>query len=98
MASIIDQILDPENTDNVVMYNEEGEELEFEQIAVVPVDGELYVILRPIDMDEEIGEDEALVFKVEEEDDEAFLDIVEDDDVVDAVFEEYYAMLAEEGI
>ena len=96
-ASAIDTILDPENTDNIVMYDEEGEALEFEQIAVLPLDGELYAILRPIDpeFEEEMDEDEALVFKVEEVDGEDTLALVEDDDVVDAVFEEFYAMLEE---
>ena len=96
-ASAIDTILDPENTDNIVMYDEEGEALEFEQIAVLPLDGELYAILRPIDpeFEEEMDEDEALVFKVEEVDGEDTLVLVEDDDVVDAVFEEFYAMLEE---
>ena len=47
---------------------------------------------------EGIAEDEALVFVIDEIDDEDCLVIVEDDSIVDKVFEEYYKMLKEEGI
>jgi hypothetical protein len=47
---------------------------------------------------EGIAEDEALVFVIDEIDDEDCLVIVEDDNIVDKVFEEYYKMLKEEGV
>lgn len=94
----IEQILDENNTDNIILYNEEGDAIEFEQIALVPLDDETFVILRPLVDDDEIAEDEALVFAIEDVDGEAALVTVLDDDVVDAVFEEYYDMLRAEGI
>jgi hypothetical protein len=45
-----------------------------------------------------IEDDEALVFMIVDEDGEQYLEIADDIDIVDAVFEEYYTMLAEEGI
>ncbi len=96
--SPIDMLLDENNTENIKLYNEENQEIEFEQIALVPIDNKTYAILRPVAEMEGIAEDEALVFVIDEIDDEDCLVIVEDDSIVDKVFEEYYKMLKEEGV
>ena len=96
--SPIDMLLDENNTDNIKLYNEENKEVEFEQIALVPIDDKTYAILKPVEQIEGIADDEAIVFVIEEIDDEDCLVIVEDDKIIDAVFEEYYKMLKEEGI
>lgn len=95
--SPIELILDEEYDGNIVLYNENDEEIEFEQIAVVTLDGNVYAILKPVD-DDMLADDEALVFCIEEIDDEDVLSIVEDDAIVDEVFEEYYNMLREAGV
>lgn len=94
----IAKIYDDNNSDNIILYNEENEPVEFEQIALIPLDGCDFVILHPVLDMEGVGEDEALVFAIEEVDGEDALVIVDDDDVVDAVFEEYYALLEESGV
>ncbi|MBE5738351.1 MAG: DUF1292 domain-containing protein [Clostridiales bacterium] len=91
-------MLDESNTDNIKLFNEENEEVEFEQIALVPIDEKVYAILRPTETMEGVADDEALVFGIEEIDDEDCLVIVEDDAIIDKVFEEYYKMLKAEGI
>ena len=96
--SPIDMLLDENNTDNIKLYNEENEEVEFEQIALVPIDERIYAILKPAATMEGVADDEALVFGIEEIDDKDCLVIVEDDTIVDKVFEEYYKMLKAEGI
>ena len=96
--SPIDKLLDDDNTDNIVLYNEENQEVEFEQIAVVPYGEKTYAILRPVAEVPGIADDEALVFVIDEVDSEDCLLIVEDDSIVDAVFKEYYDMLRAEGI
>ena len=96
--SPIDMLLDENNTDNIKLYNEENEEVEFEQIALVPIDERIYAILKPAATMEGVADDEALVFGIEEIDDEDCLVIVEDDTIVDKVFEEYYKMLKAEVI
>lgn len=96
--SPIDMLLDENNTDNIKLYNEENEEVEFEQIALVPIAERIYAILKPAATMEGVADDEALVFGIEEIDDEDCLIIVEDDTIVDKVFEEYYKMLKAEGI
>lgn len=94
----IEKILDENNDDNIILYNEEGEAIEFEQIALIPLGGDQFVLLHPVLDMEGVGDDEALVFAIEEVDGEDALVIVDDDDVVDAVFEEYYDMLRAEGV
>ena len=94
----IEMLYDDNNTDNITLYNEEGEAIEFEQIALIPLDERDFAILRPVEAPEGMGEDEAYVFAIEEVDGEEDLILVEDDDIVDAVFEEYYTMLRAEGI
>ena len=96
--SPIDMLLDENNTDNIKLFNEDNQEVEFEQIALVPFEEKTYAILKPVNVIDGIGEDEALVFVIEEIDDEECLVIVEDDIIIDKVFEDYYQMLKDEGI
>lgn len=97
-VSQIEMLLDEKNTDNIVLYDENNKETEFEQVAIIPVDDKIYAILKPVTEIAGVNEDEALVFAIEELDDEEVLVIVDDEEIVDKVFNEYYALLKEEGI
>ena len=88
-------ILDEDCDENIVLFDEDGESTEFEQIAVIPLDDQLYCILRPIDMPD-LEEDEAFVFAISSDDEEGSLDLVEDDDIVEEVFQLYYTLLDDE--
>ena len=96
--SPIDMLLDENNNENIVLFNEDNQKVEFEQIALVPIDSRVYALLKPVLHIDGIGEDEALVFTIEEIDGEDCLVIVEEDEIIDKVFEEYYEMLRAEGI
>ena len=93
----IDQILDENNVDNIVLYNEKNEPFEFEQIAVIPLeDGEnqkLYAILLPVTKLPGIEEDEAVTFELNEQ--EGTVSVCEDDEVIDRVLQEYEKLLDE---
>ena len=90
----IEQLLDENNTDPIVLYDENDNEVEFDQIAIIPFNENLYAILKPVEPMEGVGEDEAIVFALEtDEDDDEILSVVEDDAIIDAVFEEYYKMV-----
>lgn len=91
----LEMILDEECDDNIVLFDEDGESTEFEQIAVIPLDDQLYCILRPVDMPE-LDEDEAFVFSISEDGEEGAIDLVEDDDIVEEVFQLYYTLLDDE--
>ena len=96
--SPIDMLLDENNNENIVLFNEDNQKVEFEQIALVPIDSRVYALLKPVLHIDGIGEDEALVFTIEEIDGEDCLVIVEEDEIIGKVFEEYYEMLRPKGI
>ena len=70
----------------VVLTDEDGNEVEFEHIDTVEVDGETYMAFIPAELavDEEA---EVVIIKVVEEDGEEVLVSVEDDDEADRVFD-----------
>ena len=92
----IDRLFDENDTDPIVMYNEAGDALAFEQIALIPWNGSIYAIRKPVEPVDGMADDEALVFVIVEEDGEEVLAIVEDETAIDAVFDEYYKLLAEQ--
>ena len=93
----IDKIFDEECCENIFLFGENGEKLEFEQIAVLPIYHKIYVILRPVGINT-LADDEALVFCIDEIDGEQTLVLLEDEALIDDVFSEYYNMLRQEGI
>jgi hypothetical protein len=94
--NLLDQLFDPENMDPVVLYNKRGEAVSFEQIALVPLGEDVYVILQPTVPMEGVGEDEGIVFKIEDVETEAHLALVTYMEIVDAVFDIYEQLCEEE--
>ncbi|MBE6958029.1 MAG: DUF1292 domain-containing protein [Ruminococcaceae bacterium] len=92
----IEKLLDEKNSDPITLYTEAGEEVTLEQVAIIPLQGRCYAILKPLGA-HAIGEDEALVFELVPEDADWSLEIVLEDDIIDAVFAVYYKLLSEEG-
>ena len=57
----------------------------------------IYAILQPVIMPEGANPDEALVFLLEEvAEDEVVINLVKDDETIDAVFDEYYKLIKEQ--
>ena len=96
--SAIEKIFDENNSDPIVLYDENNNETKFDQVAVIPLYEKVYVILKPLSKIAGVNDDEALVFVVEEIDDEDCLVICDDMKIVDEVFKEYYILLKEEGL
>ncbi len=91
----IEQILDENNDETVYLKsNSDGEIQAFEQIALIPYDKKLYVILvRKEDFDSGNTENGGLVFAVDEK--RQTLEPVEDDNVIFEVFDVYDRIYAE---
>lgn len=72
--------------DYVVLTDEDGNEVEFQHIDTVEVDGQTYMAFIPAELavDEEA---EVVILKVVEENGEEILATVEDDDEADKIFE-----------
>ncbi len=82
--------------DIIVLQGPDGEEVEFEEVADINLGEHFYVILQPVERPEDMGKDEAVVFEVVagEENDEFV--VVDDDDIIDAVFAEYNRVYEEQ--
>ncbi len=86
-----------ERDDIVVLIGEDGEEVEFEHIDTVELNGNEYVVLLPLEEDENDEVDEVIILKVEHNDDgeDSFV-TVDDEDELNNVFEEFKARMEEE--
>lgn len=93
--SMIDMLMDENCSEDILLYSEKGEPIWFTQIAVIPLNGRVYAILQPVELQPGMEEDEALVFEVLEGDQDGSLEICLDDGVIDQVFDEYYRLLKE---
>ena len=91
MKSILDILLDPNDMDPITLVNESGERVSFEQVAIVPYDKKLYCILKPLDCDG-IAEDEAVIFVLEDLDDEPTLRVETDKTICLDVLDAYYSL------
>ena len=85
-----DELIYGDDLPVVTLVTDEGEEIEFIEVAVVIYKDENYSILQPIDLFEGMAEDEALVFKLgQTETGENRYEMVVDDKLIDIIFEEY---------
>lgn len=92
--NIIDVLMDEDNKDPIVLMDGTGKRLSFEQIAVIPYNEKLYCVLKPIDKIENVNDDEAIVFYVDEQEGrEPVLMVETDEKIAMDVFDEYYNLL-----
>lgn len=87
-----------EELDNILVLNDEnGEEVPFEFLDVIEYEGEEYVVLLPVEEDEEdLGE--VVILKIEDtesEEEESYVS-VEDEEVLSAVFDIFKEKFKEE--
>ena len=84
--------LDGEELDNIIVLNDEdGNEVKFEFLDLVELDDEEYVVLLPVAEEGEEEDGEVVILKLEANDDEDSEEesyvSVEDEDVLNKVFE-----------
>lgn len=79
-----------ENGTNIIELVDENEKtVRFEHLMTVEYEGDAYVLLSPIDQVEDVAEDEVVILKIEEgEDDDTYVG-VEDEELLEKVFERY---------
>ena len=98
MDNPILKLLDPENDETIVLYDENEKAVEFEQIALIPYNEKLYAILKPVAKMEGVADDEAIVFAFDEDDsnEDQLLVVEENDAIIDEVFAIYNKLLDEQ--
>ncbi|MGI6701682.1 MAG: DUF1292 domain-containing protein [Christensenellales bacterium] len=76
--------------DIITLTSEDGEQIDFYHEATIEYEGGTFLFLHPVEEMEEIGEDEVVIFKLVKNDDgEDALEPVEDEALLDRVYEEY---------
>lgn len=96
MAEQQDENVELIDEEVITLYDENNNPVDFEEVAVVEYQGEFYALLQPIEPMEGLGEDEAIIFKIVQKDDETDeFEPVTDESVLDAVFNEYLKAEAE---
>ncbi|MDD3232498.1 MAG: DUF1292 domain-containing protein [Clostridia bacterium] len=92
--NLLDILLDETDESPIVLYNEKDEPVKFDQVAIIPIEEKLYIILKPLDEIEGVAEDEAIVFFVDEKsEDDTELVVETDEKIAMQVFDEYYKLL-----
>lgn len=97
---ILDVLLDQENKEPIILMDEKGKQITFEQVAVIPYEVKkekrLYCVLKPLDKIDGIADDEAIVFLVDQDaQGNSIIRVEEDEEVAIAVFDKYYDLLEE---
>ncbi|MGN1060409.1 MAG: DUF1292 domain-containing protein [Candidatus Coproplasma sp.] len=92
---LLDQLLGEDADSEIRLKNEDGTELVFNQVAVIPQDDKLFAILTPVTDIDGVSDDEAIVFRVDEREGEHVLVLEEDETVAMEVFEQYVKLWEE---
>lgn len=89
------QILDEDNMENVVLYDDKNKPIEFEQVAVIPLEETcaIYAILIPVTPMQGVEEGEGVLFEIDEDNQD--LKIVNDGNIIDKVLEIYQTLIGE---
>ena len=93
----IDQILDEKNDDNVILYDDEHKPIEFEQVALIPLESnnKLYAILIPTTPMQNVEEGEGVLFEIDEE--KRDISVVNDENIIDEGLTIYEKLVSENG-
>lgn len=87
MSEDMNNIPENEEVDNIIVLNdEEGNEVQFEFLDLIDYEGEEYVVLLPAEETEDAGEVVILQVEDTDSDEESYIS-VEDEDVLNKVFE-----------
>ncbi|MBO5313109.1 MAG: DUF1292 domain-containing protein [Clostridia bacterium] len=90
----VDRLFDDNNEDSIFLKDADGREIEFQNLAVVDFEESYYAVLLPLTKLEGVGEDEGLIFLIDEENDQ--LTYVDDDRIINGINEVIMNMLDED--
>ncbi len=92
-----DQMTSTEEDDIIVLYNEATDkDEEFYELATLDVDDKWYIVMKPVETLPDIAEDEVLIYEIiEDKEGNSNFAAIEDETVLQKVFDEFMAMLEE---
>ena len=84
----LEALFDKDNVDNIVLYDENDNPEEYEQIAIIPLLDKMFAILRNVKVIGTPEEDTAQVFYLG---DDKIMEVF-DEQVANTIFEKFYAL------
>ena len=95
--NLLDVLLDESHAEDIIIFRgEDGVDYEFEQVATIYHADRYYAILTLANKTEDEIDDEAIVFRVVEDDGNQHLEIEDDEEIAMAVFSEYVKLYEEQ--
>lgn len=91
-VSLLKRLMDDDNDDNIILFDNDGKEIEVEQVATVNHENEVYAVLHIVGDPEE----EVLVFKIDQKDEESIA-MVEDQKLANTILKIVMDEAKEEG-
>ena len=88
----VDKLFDDNNFESIFIKDNNGKEIEFDQVALVDYEGNYYAIRMPLTKLEGVEEDEVLIFRIDEEKD--CLVYLEDEKIANEVMD---VLMADDG-
>lgn len=96
MDDFLKVLLDDDNKEPIILQSNDGKDIPFEQIAVIPYEEKLFCVLKPLVALEGISENDCIIFRVvvsEKEDENSYLVVEESEQVAEAVYEKYIELV-----
>lgn len=96
---ILDEDFDEEMEPEIIqLVDKDGKDVDFYHLATIDYKEEWYVILQPVEEEPDIADDEVLIFRlgINKEDGTDTFEPIEDEEVLQAVFDEYLAACEED--
>ncbi len=87
---------DQELSSVVTLIDDDGNEVEFDHLMTFEHEDKHYLALLPIDDIEGVGDDEIVLLEIKEGDEEDLYVPIEDEKLLDAVFETFQKLLDDE--
>ncbi|MBO4367069.1 MAG: DUF1292 domain-containing protein [Clostridia bacterium] len=83
--------------ENIVeLIDENDQVVRFEHIMTLEYEGDKYALLSPVDDLEDVDEGDVVIMRIEEGEEQDTYVGVEDDEILEAVFNQYLAIVEEE--
>ena len=98
MAEVMDEMME-EECDIITLVDMDGKDVDFYHVATIDYKDKWYIFLQPVELIDGIAEDEVIIYElgVDEDGDDKFIPI-EDENLLNEVFNEYLKEAEEEGL
>lgn len=98
MEDFVEKLLDENNTEPIILYDKDGKEAKFQQVAIIPYNEVGYCLLSPESGVDGVSCDQVMVFKLlfDEETECSYLDYEDDEETSAIIYNLYRSMVEEE--